>query len=97
MNGDFISPANKIIAHMVRFPDDKVQYANLKQYLNSLIDLCYPNGKPLGKNKAIMLRDISVWLACDETLQFMVKNYSEDYFQMLAKLGQRLLENDSVN
>lgn len=30
VNGDFISPANKIITHLQQDPHDRVQYANLK-------------------------------------------------------------------
>ena len=44
-----------------------------------------------------MLNDISIWLFCDECLQYMCKNYSEDYFKMLSILIQRMLEFDLVN
>lgn len=70
-----------------------MQYSNLKEYLNNLIEFKYPNGKPITKHKNKMLTDLSIWLVCDETLRYMVNHYSQDYFEMLSKLGQRLLEN----
>lgn len=44
-----------------------------------------------------MLKDLAIWLGCDETLQYMIKRYPDDYFSMLSKLSKRLLEYDLVN
>lgn len=97
VNGDFISPANKIVAHLQAHPGDTEQYANLKRYLRGLIQLRYPNGKPVTEHAGTMLAELGVYLSCGETLGYMVSHYARDYFELLAGLSERMLEFDLVN